>query len=277
MSGPWALRVEGPPARLVARLGPLRLAPGVVGCVVAEDGVDGACVDAEPAAGVLARAGACTSEVVVWLRGETLDPDLDRRLRATGGARFVVDPDGALRAPGRRLPAGRLPRGPWRPLAALLAPTAPAASAPAPAARAGLRLVRGGSAPADEPGALLVATATLVAWALGAPQVRLAPLEVAARADAGEALVRGRPLPPLPGTRLVVRDGVAVPAGLTLAPALDPPALEALLDLAPGDLGVLAGEGDDPTLERVPAAAFAPLTRALARTLARSPGRSPEE
>ncbi|MCO5165758.1 MAG: hypothetical protein M9894_05245 [Planctomycetes bacterium] len=252
MSGAWALRVDGPPARLVARLGPLRLASGVA-----------ACVDGDPAAGALARG----DEVVVWLRGEALDPDLDRRLRATGGQRFEVAPDGALRPPGRRLPVGRLPAGPWRPLAALLAPAEAVARDAAPGARAPLRLVRDPAAP-EAPTALLVAAEALAAWAATASQARLVRLEVARRADAPEALVRGRPLPPLPGARLVVRGGVAVPAGLALAPALDPAALAALFDLAPGDLALVSGDvGDAAAVERVAHAAFAPLTRSLARSV----------
>lgn len=250
MSG-WALRLEPcEPTRLAARLGPLRLRSGVLTCVDA--------------------AGS------TWVQGPT-DERLDQVLRSVAGAeRFTVGADGELRAPGRRLaPTGvRLPRGPWRPLASVLTPvaTATASAALAPPARVPLTLERAPAPPpgADAPGALLVRRDRFVAWALAAPQVRLDRLEIAARADRAEVLVRGRPLPPLPGVLFVVDDGVAVPAGLCVRPALDATTLRALLDLGPGDLALLglgAGKAGPALVERVEASRFAPASRAVARAL----------
>lgn len=262
----WALRLEAScPARLAGRLGPLRLLPGLE-----------VCADLDAAGG-----GA------VWLRGATpleADPGLERLLRASGGQRFVVDPaTDEVRAPGRRLPAGALPAGPWVALPAFLRPASGVvASSALPASRAALTLTRGlACAPAapgpetPEPTALRVARDVFVAWALTAPQVRLAPLEVAARADAPELLVRGRPLPPLPGERLVVTDGVAVAVGLLVRPALDAATLRAALGLERGDLGLLTAQEAGPgaaspaVLERVEARWFVPASRAQARALGR--------
>ncbi len=264
MNAAWALRLEPcDDARLVSRLGPLRLRPGLEACA---DG-DGA----------------------TWVRGATAlehDPELDRLVRASGAARFVVDPTGEVRAPGRRLPAGALPAGPWTPLRAWLRPAPGAARTTAlPGGRVTLALRRA-PGPEVEPTALVVARDVFVRWALSAPQVRLARLEVAARADRPAVLVRGAPLPPLPGERLVVTDGVAVPSGWTVWPALDAATLREVLGVGEGDLGVLtvvddgaAGgaptSGHTPaapaTFERVDARWFAPASRALARALGAAP------
>jgi hypothetical protein len=247
----WALRLEKcEPARLAARLGPLRLRSGVLTCV--------------DAAGF------------TWVQGPA-DERLDLVLRSVAGAeRFAVGADGALRAPGRRLPPPgvRLPRGPWRPLTSALTPVAgtTAEVALAPPGRVPLTLERATAPPpgADAPGALLVRRDRFVAWALAAPQVRLDRLEVAARADRAEVLVRGRPLPPLPGVRFVVDDGVAVPSGLCVRPGLDATTLRALLALGPGDLALLglgAGKEGPAVVERVEASRFVPASRAVARAL----------
>lgn len=236
----WALRVEPcDPVRLVRRLGPLRLRAGLEGAL-ADDGA-------------------------TWVRGaQSPDAALDVLLRATGAERYEVDPSGEVRSPGKRLPAGRLPRGPWRPLPALLAlEVQPALAAVDEVARAPLTLVRGAATDDVEPGALVVERAAFVGWALGAPQRRLAPLDVAVRDPEHEVVVRGRPLPPLPGARFRVDDVVAVPCGLVLSPALDAATLRALLGLEPGDLAIFTAAG----VERVEARWFAPATRSLARSL----------
>src|SRR5262245_55437792 len=56
----------------------------------------------------------CESAGALWLRGRAGGESIDRLLRRLPGAlRFEVFPDGQLRPEGGRLPAGRLPDGPW--------------------------------------------------------------------------------------------------------------------------------------------------------------------
>lgn len=246
MTWAWALRLDPcDPARVASRLGALRLRPGLE-----------ACVDGQGA---------------TWVRGPAPlegDPALAREVRASGGERFVVDPGGEVRAPGRRLPAGRLPAGPWTPLAAWLRPRAPAAAPAArPARRVALALVRAAADPGLPATALRADAPAFARWARGAPRMRLERLEVAARADRPEVIVRGDPLPPLPGERFVVGEGVAVPVGFVVAPALDAAALRGVLGLEEGDLALLSSAG----VERVAARWFVPASRALARSLEVAP------
>jgi hypothetical protein len=53
--------------------------------------------------------------------------------------------------------------------------------------------------------------------------------------DRGRVIVRGAPLPPLPGVRLVEQDGIAVPAGWTWYPAIDAVVVRELLSLKSED------------------------------------------
>lgn len=223
---------------------------------------------------------ACLVGDALWVQGHdeaALPPggeaatSTERALRRSGGARFRLDPDGQLVPEGARLPAAeRLPAGPWRPLGELLRlalPPARAVVAEAPG-QAALRLVRDERDPGPDPCGLLVVDARgFAAWAVGAPAVRLAPLRIAARGDGPELLVRGAPLPPLPGARYVLDGPLALPAGLRLEPAVDAASLSSLLRLEPDDLLLASGGPGAVALERVPGAAFVAASRGAARDL----------
>src|SRR5690606_22788649 len=84
--------------------------------------------------------------------------------------------------------------------------------------RVRLRLVRGG--PPSEATVLLTTPDHWRSYACHAPQIRLQGLRWAA--SPSEVIVQGTPLPPLPGVRLVDREGVAVPVGWIWAPPVDP-------------------------------------------------------
>lgn len=258
MSPTWALRLE---PREGPALGPLRRMPGP---------------EAPPG---LTGLEVCLEGAALWLRGPDPDDGLAATLRALpASARFVVDEQGLLRPPGARLPVGRLPRGPWWPLARWLRPRLPEGGrdpAPAPEPLA-LRLVRAG--PDDvhpDPELLRLPLAALAAWAEEASALRLARLSLAVdTGDPPRALVRGQPLPPLPGERLVVVEGVAWPVGYAPRPGLDPGALSLTLALLPGELALLDPQGGR---EVVPGGAFVPATRAAIRAAwaARSGGAGP--
>ena len=197
----------------------------------------------------------------VWLRGDKLTEELDLELRKLPGARrHTVDADDRYTEVDHRIPAGTLPDGGWVALSAWLGP------APQPAALAGhlprratLRIVR---AETEQPASVLLTTIhAWAAYATTAPAVRLRPLRFAVCAD-GRTVVHGTPLPPMPGRRYTERDGIALPAGFTFSPAVEPAALRDLLALQPGDLAVFAEDG---TWEHLVAENFARATRAATR------------
>ena len=63
-----------------------------------------------------------------------------------------------------------------------------------------------------------------------------------AAADGG-VIVRGTPLPPIPGTQWTLDDGIATPAGLTWSPPVDAATLQQVLGLAAGEIALLRPDG----------------------------------
>ena len=151
---------------------------------------------------------------LVWVRGPHADEHLTKTLRALPAiARYEILSDKSLRNIEARIPTAALPDLRWQPIAAWIQAEFPVAALPAFEPRPiSLRLVRS----SDERGADLLLTA-LEEWTRfgdRAPLGRLQRLRFAAAGD-GLVLVRGTPLPPLPGCRFVVHGSIAVPAGFT--------------------------------------------------------------
>jgi hypothetical protein len=235
----WAVRLD---ATEVAALGRLRLHSGVQ---------------------VLELAGH------VWLQGSwpgdvQQAARLDRALRCLPGAdRFDVLPGGRLRRREHLIPRGRLPEGRWQPLSDWLKIMLPSAALPGRVRHpVPLRLVR--SQQMAEPGVLLLEAKTWCDYAAGAPGVRLRHWEFAVDA-AQRAVVRGRPIPPLPGQAFVDYGGLAVPVGWTWAPAVDAPVLRRLFKLGPADLVLWQA---DNTWELIAGEQLVPATRWAARASA---------
>ncbi len=238
MTQRWAIRLcEREHARLAKTLAPLRLVPGIE----------------------LLR-----ERDTHWLRGpDQPDPSIDAALRALAGDRFTIRDDAQLVPSGARVPRGSLPTGHWKPLCEWLGVVLPdLAYAAAVTERVDLRLVRGGSA--CEANVLLTTPAHWKHYASGAAQIRLQGLRFAASAD--EVIVHGTPLPPLPGLRLVARDGVAVPAGWTWEPPVDPAVLRVVFAIADGDLAIWRSTEQWTHLRQ---ADFVHATRSAARQLVR--------
>jgi hypothetical protein len=82
----------------------------------------------------------------------------------------------------------------------------------------------------------------LAGYARTAPQWRLDRWSFAATSS-GRLLVRGLPLPPLPGVRLGEWDGVCLPAGCAWSPAVEPLVVRQLLRLLPGEMAILRTDG----------------------------------
>ena len=80
------------------------------------------------------------------------------------------------------------------------------------------------------------------AYGATAPQVRLACWSFAANST-GLVLVRGTPLPPLPGTRFVETDGIAVPLGFAWSPAVPAAVLRRVFKLEKDDALLWTADG----------------------------------
>ncbi|MGA2258797.1 MAG: hypothetical protein ABSG53_29370 [Thermoguttaceae bacterium] len=206
----------------------------------------------------------CERPDQIWLRGPTLDEKLHRRIAAVPGAqRFYVLPDGQLQPVASQLPKDRLPSGPWVPLPKWLAlGLPPAGLAGRSNKRTPMVLVR--SAHSETTSVLLTTIDRWEAYAVQAPQLRLDCWHFAV-ADDGRVVVRGAPLPPLPGQRWVDREGIAVPAGWRWSPPVDAAIVRAAFGLEPSDFVLWQTDG---TWQRIRAADFVPASRAAVRASA---------
>jgi hypothetical protein len=170
----------------------------------------------------------------IWLRATGLEDTQWEQCRHLSDAdRYTVLEDGQLIAVDSVVPLGRLPDGAWQPIARFIEAELPVAhwpgKSPAPLP---VGLIR-----SNEPREVNWLVVRLDAWtryAVTAPHVRLARLSFAATRD-GRAIVRGQPLPPLQGERFVEVEGIAVPAGWTWQPAVEPAVLGDVFGLSPGD------------------------------------------
>lgn len=198
----------------------------------------------------------------IWLRGQRGNDSLDEKLSALpANARYEwLNPD-QLRRMDQRVPSGRFPPLQWQPLAAWLQVELPTAALPALEPRpVSLHLIR--STEEREPELLLTDIDAFQKFASQAAQVRLNCLQFAA-ADDGRVVVRGKPLPPLPGRRFVIHGGVAVPSGFAWQPAVSPEVLVRRFAVS-GDALVLWNE--DGTITRLHGEQFIPVSRSAVRT-----------
>lgn len=200
----WALRLAKSDGH---RLGPLRVWPGLE---------------------------VLEADEVVWVRAEKLEePQWEFCRRLPGAARFAVHDDLQLTAVGDQVPKGHLPQGTWQPLEKWLEPKLPPRGMPGRLQdRVELSMVR--TAELREPTWLLASLDDWAAYVPTAPQARLARWSFVADRRR-RVIVRGGPLPPLPGLRLVEQEGIAVPAGWTWTPTIDANVLREVLSLEKGD------------------------------------------
>ena len=200
----------------------------------------------------------------LWLRGQTLAPELELELRKLSGAeRFDLSDGGALTPRGSRVPTMSLPAElNWqKPDEYFRLTPQPAALAGEVSARVTLSVVRDPDLREREANVLVASLRAWVQYASNAPIVRLRPLRFAASAD-GRVLLRGTPLPPLAGRRYVEQEGVALPSGFVFSPALDAAGVRALVCTDPQSLALFHEDG---TYERIDAEEFVPASRAAAR------------
>lgn len=197
----------------------------------------------------------------IWLRGSQLNEQTSNVLRSLPDAqRYLVLSGDQLARWGEAIPRAKLPEGNWQPIRNWLAVTLPtAAFAPRVEASIPLQLVRS-SIPAE---ANLLRT-TWTAWrdyATTAAQLRLNQLSFAA--SESEALIRGVPVPAIPGQRFVESAGIAIPAGWKSDPELDGKAIRELLKLADGTIALFR---EDSSFELIADQVFVRGSRSAVRT-----------
>jgi len=176
----------------------------------------------------------------LWLRGRLAEKETEGSLmRLLPGVRpYGLADDGQLTPIGGRVPSGWLPQGEWIPLSTWLKLDLPSARPvwPLPPTTVPLTLVRGGCE--QSPTWLVCSLADWGRFASTAPQWRLAALAFAAHA-AGQVLLRGNPLPALPGIRCVEQGGIGIPVGWVWRPHVQPAVLRLCLGLESGEQALL--------------------------------------
>jgi len=197
----------------------------------------------------------------IWLRGSQRNDSLSQSLRSLPDAeRYRIGNQNQLTYWDETVPRRELPQGDWRSIRDWLGVVFPTAEFAGSASRQiPLRLVR--STSPEEVNVFRMTWSRWRDYVLGAPQIRLNQWSFAV-SDQGEVLIRGLPLPPLPGESLVERAGVAIPAGYVLDPPLDPESVRKLMRVTPDDWLVFREDGE---WELVPAAAFVQATRSAVR------------
>ncbi|WP_166831243.1 hypothetical protein [Thalassoroseus pseudoceratinae] len=214
----------------------------------------------------------CVVDEWLWLRLDSTEMPVSLRSLRRGEVFSVLD-DGGLVPWGRQVPDGYLPDGPWQPLATHWDIEWPIAAIPAAIPnRVVPQLVR--SETVREPNVLQTHLTAWMAYALTAPQIRLDRWHfVVSREDTDEngplVLVRGTPLPPIPGTQFVEEDGIAVPCGWHWSPAVDTDVLMQAFGVAPPDFILWTPDG---RFEHIAAEDFVRATRsAVRRSVSESP------
>jgi hypothetical protein len=202
----------------------------------------------------------------IWLRGKAGEESLDTKIAALPAReRFEWLNFDKLRRIDQRVPSRRLPELAWKPINTWSEVRFPLAAFPADLpAKVELRLVR--SFEEQQPTLLLTSVGEFSTFSAVAAAIRLNPLRFAANAN-GEVLIRGNPLPPLPGRRFVLHGRIAVPTGFAWRPAVAVEVLERAFNVS-GDAMVLWHE--DGPITRLHTEQFIAVTRSAVRATADS-------
>ena len=110
------------------------------------------------------------------------------------------------------------------------------------------------------PNLLAVTLDEWAGYAATAPETRLSKLTFAASDEV--ALIRGLPLPPIPGQTWIEENGIALPSGFRLDPPVSPDVLRNALEVTGGDLVLFYPDGE---IDRIALENFVPASRVSVR------------
>jgi len=200
------------------------------------------------------------TEECVWLRGDFAGCE-NRLIQLPVVEIFEELPEGMLGFSGSRIPVRKIPAGlEWQPIAEAIRLRPDRSAFPGTAvAEVALCLVR--SRIIRPTGMLGLRLEEFSEWVKAAPAIRFQNLTFACSAD-GQVLVRGHPVPPLPGRRYVLDDGLAIPAGFALDPPLPAAVVRSLVDAKRP--GVIRFE-ENADVDVIDDSLFVPVTRAGVR------------
>ncbi len=260
----WAGRLRNTPTAIEA-LATLRLVHGLQAIITTSAiRTEGGCDIRNP------------SGRLIWVRGPRLEAHHETLIRRIPWEAFYEVFEGdRIRRPGRILPEladGKLPGSgseEWRPLAEILVPSLPTSPFPG-RAPVPVSIQLRPDTTVREVSFLEATTQDWLAFANEASEIRLRNLIWALDPVHPETvLIRGAPLPPVPGKRWVEDNGVVVPAGQRWWPAVSAETLRKALGVAATELALL---GLDGRWSRMPRTAWLPGNRSTIRlVLANNP------
>lgn len=201
----------------------------------------------------------------VWVRGPKLKPPGEEAVRRVPWEeRYEVINGRQLRRADRLLCDEKLPSVSWKPLTKFLSARMPPTVA-AGALPARMEIALRPDAAAGAPNLLEVARQEWLAYAETAPEIRLRCLVFAVDENNPErVLVRGVPLPPLPGSQFVEAECVAKPAGYHWHPPVAARTVRKTLGAEETDMVILRL---DASWSRVPRSAWIAATRSAVRLM----------
>lgn len=214
------------------------------------------------------KVGESDNPRLVWAWGAGTDAELDRVLTLVPTARIyhLLERD-RLRSPGKLLPTATLPNLAWVPLRKWLSVRIPSAALPGRlSSSAKLELIRDPSrrVHSDDEQMLLCGVEVFREFLLRAPAHRLARLRFVLNQSCAEVLVRGQPLPSLPGDRYVLNDGVVTPAGYAWSPPIGACVIRSWLGVRDDAIALWKADGG---LSEIEEEAFVGASRSAGREL----------
>lgn len=215
----------------------------------------------------------------VWLRGTAEQPDKDTRRKLAPDANHFRLEGSHLILEGDRVPIQALPTGEWRGLGESIEFLLPVVERTmGVGGQLQVRLVREGGAGTPSlarranknranddhdvsPAMVLLPFGAFADYVEMAPEVRLRRWSFVVSAR-GDCLVRGEPLPPLPGVFFIERERVAVPVGYGWTPRVDAATLRERCGAAGDELLLWREDG---ALEVIDLLDFSRVSRAVVR------------